>query len=430
MKKQVVIFILAIVVTGSIFAGRFYYKNLRGAWPALQKPVQDVSVLLDLSKKVPHDDVATSPFKLPPGFSVSVFAKDLGAPRVMVWDGLGNLLVSIPKDGVVMALRDSNGDGIVDVRQTLVERARNPHGLAVRCDPPYVGKIQECQLYVASEDAITLYRYSAQNMPAQKIETLVKLPAGGRHTTRTIMIDPNDPTKLLVSIGSSCDVCHEKDPERGVIYELNLATKELKPYAKGLRNSVFMATHPVNGKVWATEMGRDYLGDNLPPDEINIIDPPTEFGVKNYGWPICYGKNIHDTNFDKNTYIKNPCEEPQQTPSYIDIPAHSAPLGLAFVPEEGWPQEYWHNLFVAYHGSWNRNIPTGYKIVRYQLDAKGNMLGATDFMTGFIDQKNRVIGRPVDILIQPGGVMYVSDDKAGVIYKIQLSNSALLKTVL
>jgi len=166
-------------------------------------------------------------------------------------------------------------------------------------------------------------------------------------------------------------------------------------------------------------MGRDNIGDDLPPDEINIIENlSTSSGqnsIPNFGWPICYGKNIHDSDFDKNVYIRDPCAD--KIPSHIDLQAHSAPLGLAFVPEEGWLQDYWHNLFVAYHGSWNRSEPTGYKVVRIKLDSKGNYLGIEDFITGWLT-KDGALGRPVDILVQPGGIMYITDDKAGVIYKV------------
>jgi glucose/arabinose dehydrogenase len=174
-----------------------------------------------------------------------------------------------------------------------------------------------------------------------------------------------------------------------------------------------MAIHPVTGAIWATEMGRDNLGDNLPPDEINIIKKGG-----NFGWPICYGKNIHDTNFDKNTYIRNPCMEPLELPSYIDIPAHSAPLGIAFVPDEGWPESYWYNALVAYHGSWNRSVPTGDKIVRIVLDAHGNYVRTEDFITGWLSASGTKQGRPVDIKILPGGTAYISDDDAGVLYKL------------
>jgi len=216
-------------------------------------------------------------------------------------------------------------------------------------------------------------------------------------------------------VGSTCNVCNEKDWRRAKILVSNTDGSDLKVFASGLRNSVFMALHPVTQQVWATEMGRDLLGDDIPPDEINIVEEG-----KFYGWPTCYGKNIHDTNFDKNTYIRNPCDEKfGEIPSYIDLQAHSSPLGLAFIPANSmWPEEYWNDLLVAYHGSWNRTEPTGYKIMRFLLDEKGNYVGREDFISGWLTKDNRALGRPVDILIQPNGTMYISDDKAGVIYRV------------
>lgn len=114
----------------------------------------------------------------------------------------------------------------------------------------------------------------------------------------------------------------------------------------------------------------------------------------------------------------NPCDNRGMMPSHIDIPAHSAPLGLAFFPDDGWPTEYKDDFLVAYHGSWNRSVPTGYKIVRYELDAAGKYLGVEDFITGWLVKDGKALGRPVDILIRPNGVIFVSDDKAGVIYRM------------
>ena len=151
------------------------------------------------------------------------------------------------------------------------------------------------------------------------------------------------------------------------------------------------------------------LGDDLPPDEINIIKEG-----KNYGWPICFGKNIHDADFDKNTYIRNPCMEPFEEPSFIDLQAHSAPLGLAFNFGNNFQEGYNGKLFVAYHGSWNRDEKTGYKIV--MIDTKTKEV--KDFATGWLTESNKVLGRPVDIIFDEEGMMYVSDDNAGVIYRI------------
>jgi glucose/arabinose dehydrogenase len=212
--------------------------------------------------------------------------------------------------------------------------------------------------------------------------------------------------ELLVSIGSSCNVCHESDPRRAAVYVADLDGKNFRPFATGLRNTVFLATRPADGKIWGTEMGRDFLGDDLPPDEINIIE-----SGKNYGWPTCYGQNIHDTDFDKNTYIRNPCQAPFETPSVIDIPAHHAPLGLAFT-ENG------NVLYVSYHGSWNRSSPVGYKVVKYQLDSDGKLVSVADFMTGFLQPDGAIIGRPVGILAVSDNEIYLTDDRAGVVYLI------------
>lgn len=332
--------------------------------------------------------------KLPSGFSISIFAENLPGARVMAIDKLGNMWVSQPSEGIITELDIK--DGKVVASTPIFKNLKNPHGLAF--DPQ-----DGIFLYFAEEDKISKVRLYTEDKPKK----IADLPSNGGHFTRTLGFGPDG--RLYVSVGSSCNVCYEKDSRRAAIYLMNKDGSNFKEFARGLRNAVFFTWSYIDGKMWATEMGRDYLGDNLPPDEINIIKQGED-----YGWPICYGKNVHDTNFDKNIYVRDPCAD--KTPSYIDIPAHSAPLGLAFVPEEGWPRDYWYNLFVSYHGSWNSTEPTGYKVVRIKLDEKGNYMGTEDFITGWLADK-RASGRPVDILIQPGGIMYISDDKAGVIYK-------------
>lgn len=199
---------------------------------------------------------------------------------------------------------------------------------------------------------------------------------------------------------------------RATVQALSLTDNQIRTYASGLRNTVFMAIHPVDGSIWGTDNGRDVIGDDIPPDEINII---TE--GRNYGWPYCYGKQVADADF------KGPDGVCASTvPSHIDLPAHSAALGLTFVPEEGWPEAWWHDLLVAYHGSWNRSEPTGYKVVRIDLDENGRMTGEiTDVVTGFLPpggDEDEAIGRPVDVRAEPGGVVYVTDDRAGAVYRI------------
>lgn len=417
MKKYLLIILFAIFFIGIIWVGFFYWKNLRGIWPAIEKPGQDIVQIIEQSVKL-GENKTDLPLNLPDGFSISIYAKDLGSPRVLTYDSVGHIITSVPSQGKVYALVDKDGDGVAEENIAIAENLNFPHGLAMRCSEESLhidGKRPKpCQIYIAENDQVAVYDYDEENLKAINKKKIVDLPDGGVHYTRTLMLMPYpDHDRLLISVGSSCNACEEKDWRRAKILSMNYDGSDLKEFARGLRNAVFMAIHPVNGKIWTTEMGRDFLGDDLPPDEINIVEEG-----KNYGWPICYGKNIHDDDYDKNVYIRNPCMEPLEKSSHIDIPAHSAPLGLAFFPEEGWPEDYWHNLLVAYHGSWNRSEPTGYKLVRYRLDENGDYLGGEDFISGWLLDDGSALGRPVDILIQPGGLIYVSDDKAGVVYKI------------
>jgi glucose/arabinose dehydrogenase len=374
------------------------------------RPVQDfLSGILPLVRPAPPLPAGeTLPFKVPEGFAVNLYADDVPGARVIVRDPAGVLVVSEPSEGKVVALPDDNSDGISDGAVMILQGLRKPHGLAFVCPDS-----AHCALYVAEEDAVNEYSYDASSKSATLVGKVADLPAGGGHSTRSLLPHP-DGKHLLISVGSSCNVCGESDSRRAAVLTMEFISNKLGHFARGLRNTVFMAIHPVTGEIWGTEMGRDLLGDDLPPDELNVIRE----GGK-YGWPVCYGKNIHDTDFDKNTYIRNPCMEPFETPSHVDIPAHSAPLGLAFVPEEGWPEDMWYDVLIAYHGSWNRSTPTGYKIVRIPLDSKGAPAGAPqDFMTGFTNQSGEVIGRPVGILAEPGGTVYVTDDRAGAVYRI------------
>jgi len=345
------------------------------------------------------------PLTLPPGFSISHFAQGLDNPRVIEWDPGGTMLVSVPADGKVVALPDADGNGVADQTITVAEGLNEPHGLAFLPSDP-------TKLYIAETDQVAVWDYDPQTHTATNKQKIIDLPGGGRHFTRTIMfLPPPNGDKLLISVGSSTDAGNESDPRRAKILIANADGSGLQTYSSGLRNSVFMTMHPVTGQVWATEMGHDNLGDNIPPDEINIIQQG-----KDYGWPMCYGKNVHDTAVDPKTYPPgvDPCAG--KTPSYIDIQAHSAPLGLAFF-DKGLPAGFGHDLLVAYHGSWNRSVPTGYKVVRYRLDDKGAYQGVEDFITGWLRPDGSVVGRPVDVKMKDG-VIYISDDSTGAIYRV------------
>lgn len=385
-KKSVFTALGLIALAGLIWAGQFYYQNLRGAKYAVLPPSGDI--------KESVNDTGL-PLKLPEGFSISIFARNLPGARVTAW-ARGKMYVSQTSEGKISVLEMA--DGKVKSQAAFLSGLKRPHGLAVDNSNE--------NLYFAEENKISRY-----NFAGQKTAKIADLPSGNGHFTRTIAFGPDG--RLYVSIGSSCNACTEEDGRRAKIFSLNPDGSDFKEHARGLRNSVFFTWSYVDGKMWATDNGRDLLGDNLPPDEINVIE-----AGKNYGWPTCYGQNIHDTNFDKNTYIRNPCMEPFEIPAKVDLQAHSAPLGLTFVPEEGWSEKYWYDLIVAFHGSWNRTSPTGYKLVRIMLDDKGNYQGTEDFITGWLTGDNRVLGRPVEVRAEPGGVLYITDDKAGVIYRV------------
>lgn len=431
MKKIIFITILTIILGGLIWLGVYYWRAVK---PVVSQPAANISRLLEQTDNI-KDNLADynqqikeqldeeevnkesavteyyqpGPLTLPKGFTIATWAEGLDTPRVIVHGPNGGLLVSLPNQGKVVKVQDRDGDGKAEEKKTVVSGLNRPHGLHVKCDSE-----TNCQLYVAETDKVSLFDYDFASDTAINKRKIIDLPSGGGHWTRTIMetpLDGKDKTELLISVGSSCNVCEEADWRRAKILIADLDGSNLREYAAGLRNSVFMTIHPVSGEIWATDMGRDWLGDNLPPEEVNIIKQGND-----YGWPICYGNKTHDFEFDKRQYIVNPCQS--TIAPHLEYQAHSAPLGLAFVPEEGWPPDMWYDLLVAFHGSWNRSEPTGYKVVRFNLDSKGNLISQEDFISGWLQADGSALGRPVAILIEPGGVIYISDDKAGVIYRV------------
>jgi glucose/arabinose dehydrogenase len=362
------------------------------------QPDNDTAPERDEPSEITSINETPYPLEIPNGFKATILTDNIPEARVMRIGPLGDLWVSQTREGKISLVElgpENRGD-----TQAILQDLNNPHGLAFHPQ-------DEFQLYYAEEGKISRINVYSDGEPDVIYDDL---PTGGRHFTRTIGFGPDG--RLYVSIGSSCDTCVEDDDRRAAIYSMNPDGSDFKSHAQGLRNAVFFTWNYVDGSMWATEMGRDHLGDNTPPDEIVKVEEGNH-----YGWPYCYGKNTHDAEFDDSQEAKEFCQN-EATPSTIDLQAHSAPLGLGFVPEEGWPEDMWYDMIVAYHGSWNRTVPTGYKLMRFKFDAEGNFQGREDFIAGWLADSGRSYGRPVDVLIQPGGVMYVSDDKAGNIYRI------------
>jgi glucose/arabinose dehydrogenase len=387
-RNTIIVVILVLLATTGVVG----YKNFSGVGPAVLPPAGNIASDITQHNALPPGENDTKfPLKLPDGFKIEVFADKLPDARVIVDAGNGTYLVSQPSEGKISEVNVAV-DGSVSVG-TLLKGLKNPHGLAV-------DQNGRSNLYYAEENGLSRLPLFTEASPVR----LADLPAGGEHTTRSLGFGPDG--KLYVAIGSTCNVCRETDPERAAIYTWD-EKGGLQPFAKGLRNTVFF-TWDSSGNMLGNDMGRDFLGDDLPPDELNILQ-----AGKNYGWPICYGKDVHDTDFDKNVYIRDPCAD-SIAPAF-EYPAHSAPLGLAFAPSS-WPTPYGGRMIVAFHGSWNRSVPTGYKLVALTKNHKGGFDGMQDFITGWL-QNGQALGRPVDVLTV-GDAMFVTDDKAGLVYKI------------
>ncbi len=351
----------------------------------------------------PADPANLSFVELPPGFQIDTYVDDLGGssaaypgpnpgPRLLATHD-NTVFVSIPNQGRIAALPDENGDGRADRIVTVVDGLNRPHGYAWH----------QGFLYVAEEDMVSRYTYTDLSVDSATREELVALPTGG-HWTRTIRVFNNS---LLVSVGSSCNVCRESNPKRAAITKCGLDGSNCTQFATGLRNAVSFVQHPETGEIYATDNGRDRLGPDTPPEEINNVEQG-----KNYGWPICYGDQIHDTAFDKNTYVRDPCLDTE--PPVVEMQAHMAPLGLRF-NQDTFTEEYHGDLFVALHGSWDRREPVGYKVMRIPFE-NGEFSEPVDFATGWIDGST-VHGRPVDVIFHQDA-LYITDDNAGKIYRV------------
>ena len=346
------------------------------------------------------------PLTLPVGLRITLFTPpDTGALRFMAFTPDGILLVSMPSPGglysrgpggAVLALPDLDRDGVADEVRTAISGLDNlPHGLAV-----YDG-----YLYVAGEDRVSRFPYQGNGEFGAGESVVEGLPDDGGHVSRTVGFSTFG--MMYLSIGSSCNACEERDERRAAIMEYRPDGSGGRVYASGLRNSVGFVFHPDSGAMWATENGRDHLGEDLPPDEINIVR-----SGQDYGWPHCYGDRVPDPFRDDS----GRCEA--TAGSVHDIQAHSAPLGLRFVDSPQLPPEWQGDLLVAYHGSWNRREPTGYKVVRLDVEGDG-IRGEEDFIYGWLREDGSRLGRPVDLIFGPDdGALYISDDFAGVVYRV------------
>src|SRR5690606_38339475 len=244
--KKILWIILSSFLLGIIILGALLYLFLKPWWSMIP-PSQDesVNIGIQIQQPVPAKNDTGLDLVLPDHFSISVFAADLGSPRAMIEDPNGTLLTSLTRNRKVVAIPDKNHDGKADETITLAENLNIPHGLAFRCR-------ETCQLYIAETHEVNRYDYHPETYTNSNKTFVADFPKeSGRHFTRTLLYLP-DEDRLLISVGSSCDVCHEQDWRPGKILSAAFDGSDYKEYAKGLRNSVFMTVHPVSGQVWAT----------------------------------------------------------------------------------------------------------------------------------------------------------------------------------
>ncbi len=335
----------------------------------------------------------------PAGLKVGLFASGLLAPRVMTFAPDGTMLVSDLVDRTVVALPDDNHDGIADRRVLVLSDLLFPNGIA----------FLDGALFVAQEDGLYKYTYESRTYRASNATRIMDFPTGGEHRTRSIFVGPDK--TLYISIGSSCNVCRETDDRYAAIWRINPDGSNKTLIARGVRNTVFAAFDP-EGRLWGNDMGRDEMGHDLPPDEVNII---REGAV--YGWPNCYGENIPDPEMATAA----DCVA-QEAPVHM-YAAHVAPLGLVFVDSKMFPDEWQGDILSALHGSWDQVDPNGYTIVR--LHREGTTITQEEVaFSGWkriIEGQNparTAYGRPTGLTFGPDGALFISDDKSGMIYRV------------
>jgi glucose/arabinose dehydrogenase len=346
----------------------------------------------------PGDSVAVETrIHLPTGLAATVFAKVPGA-RAMTLGPDGAVYVSQPGEGRIVRLMDTKGNGVADQQTTAVDGLKRPHGMA----------FHDGWFYIANTDGVVRVKLDADGKAMGTPVYVNHYTGGGMHWTRTVIFGPDN--KMYVSIGSDCNVCEEKDSLRAAVLQYNEDGSGGRLYATGLRNAVGLAVNPSTKQIWAVQNERDNLPpshENLPPEEINILQDGGD-----YGWPYCYGDKIPSPEF------KDAARCAATIPPALKMQAHSAPLGITFLENASQLPDGMHgDALVTFHGSWNRDVPTGAKVVWIRM-VDNKPVRADDFATGWQIADGTRWGRPVDVIVAKDGAVLVSDDAGGVVWRI------------
>jgi glucose/arabinose dehydrogenase len=336
--------------------------------------------------------------KLPEGFSISVFAEVEGA-RSMAMSPGGTLFVGNRDGSSVFAVKDIDGDFKADKRWVLASGLNQPNGVAFRDGTLYIAEISRISKIENVEERL--------NNPGKLVTVFDKYPKDEHHGWKYIAFGPDG--KLYVPVGAPCNICESKEDVYASITRMNADGTGMEVYVTGVRNSVGFTWHPETKNMWFTDNGRDMLGDDVPPCELNTATKKGE----HFGYPYCHGGSIKDPEFGN----KRACGEfvkPAQA-----LGAHVAPLGLKFYTGSMFPASYRNQIVLAEHGSWNRSKKSGYRLSLVKLDTDSKVTSYETFASGWMNEATqKVWGRPVDVLVLTDGSMLVSDDYAGVIYRI------------
>lgn len=336
--------------------------------------------------------------KLPPGFSIDYYAENVEGARSMVLSPDGTLFVGSRDTGKVYAVLDRNKDSKADDVLVLAEGLDMPNGVALRNGSLYVAEVSRVIRYDDIEKRL--------ENPPDPVVVNENFPSDRAHGWKYIKFGPDG--KLYVPVGMPCNVCNKEgeDERYGTIMRMEADGSQLEIFAKGIRNTVGFAWNPKTGELWFTDNGRDWLGDDMPPDELNRAP---EKGM-HFGFPFCHGDDIPDPELGG---LRN-CSE--FTAPEIKLGPHVAALGMTFYTGTMFPEEYRNQIFIAEHGSWNRKIPIGYRVSLVKLE-NGKAVTYESFADGWL-QGLAAWGRPVDVLVMPDGALLVSDDKNNAIYRI------------
>jgi glucose/arabinose dehydrogenase len=334
--------------------------------------------------------------RLPPGFSISVYADHVRNARSLTLGADNVVYVGTRHAGKVYALIDGNGDHRADDVVTVASGLSVPNGVTVH----------DGALYVAENHRILRFPDIARRLHGRPTYQVVydRLPTQSHHGWRYARFGPDG--KLYVAVGAPCNICEPDRDRYAAILRMNPDGSGVEVYARGVRNSVGFDWDPRTKDLWFTDNGRDYLGDNRPPDELNRAPAA---GL-DFGYPHCHGGDLPDPKYGN----KAPCS--RFAAPALKLTPHGAALGMRFYTGTQFPPRYRDGIFIAQHGSWNRSEPIGYRVLFVPMH-DGKPGDPEVFVQGWLDH-GKAWGRPVDVLAMPDGALLVSDDRAGVVYRI------------